>query len=234
MVSRSCSAFFATLVALFVALFARDARAETKTRRVGANWKASVPAVSFGARDMLTRDVIEKLQSGLPQTVITRVYVVRERGKKTLAFTPLVCRYTYDLWANHYRVEYRVAAGWQVLALNSLKNKILPCFDVSHMSVGSRETYLELGDEPFLFRVEVDFNPTSEQARARIQQWLAKGNYAQRDSDKSLLGSMVGFFLSRHLSKSERHLEFNSQVLIVPPVLTQKTTSSVRQVERGM
>jgi hypothetical protein len=61
--------------------------------------------LSFSAADFVTKSVARKLDSGLPQRLVTRVYAYTEKGERPITVAALSCRVVYDLWEGVYRVQ---------------------------------------------------------------------------------------------------------------------------------
>jgi hypothetical protein len=185
-------------------------------RKIGIGWAKALPQLSFNVRDMLRSQVREKLRSGLPQTIVTRIYVYNAEAKEPFAVAPLACRYTYDLWEDRYRVEYRLSSGWQLLMLKNLNENALPCITVWSLSVGVSHLYQTHRGQSIYFRIVTDFNPMSDKERAQVQRWLARGSVGRGNESDAFFGSIVGFFLARRVIKAERSVQFISQTVSVP------------------
>src|SRR6185369_12676784 len=68
-------------------------------RPMAVSWLGHVPVLSFSAADFIDAGVREKLGSGLPQRIVTRVYAYPEHGgDEPITVAALSCRVVYDLW----------------------------------------------------------------------------------------------------------------------------------------
>ena len=93
-------------------------------RRVGVRWEDGAPRVSFSARDLVSRRVREKLSSGLPQTIVVRVYAFDEEGDTPVAVVPRSCRVVYDLWEEVYRIQIQTEASDEGVTVGDLDDAL--------------------------------------------------------------------------------------------------------------
>ena len=101
--------FVALVVALLGLLSARWARAQEGAPSVRPATLAfddrQLLRMSVSYRDVVDGPTSAKLQGGLPTTIVMRAYVFREGGSAALAATYKICRVTFDLWDEVYRIE---------------------------------------------------------------------------------------------------------------------------------
>ena len=108
-------AFLAGLLlsmALLAAAYPREARAEDSpapqglpARPAAFSWEKTLFRATFAYRDLVDKAAFDKLSSGLPTVLATRVYVFREGDKTPVALAVRSCRIVYDLWDEVYRIR---------------------------------------------------------------------------------------------------------------------------------
>jgi len=142
--------------------------APVSIRAMTVTW-ARVPSVSFSVRDFLDVAVSQKLQSGLPQTLITRLYAYPERGKEPLAVGVLSCRIVYDLWENTYRIERQTEAQDKTWTVKNLDAVGRLCLEAERWPIGEAKAYARVSGQRVYFAAAVELNPLSQDTVARIR-----------------------------------------------------------------
>ena len=192
------------------------AQANVPTRAVSVSWHDAVPAVSFALRDFLDPSVVKKLQSGLPQTLTTRVYAYGERDREALAATTLSCRVVYDLWDGVYRIERQTDKSDRTLSVKSLDGVVQQCLSAPGLVVGNAAAYQRERGRYVYFGVLLELNPLSQETVQRIRRWLARPSGSELEGN-AFFGSFVSIFVGRKLGSAEKTLSFRSELLVVPP-----------------
>ena len=185
-------------------------------RPTSVSWARGVPHVSFSALDFATKSVAEKLGSGLPQRIVTRVYAYPEGGEQPIAVAALSCRVVYDLWEGVYRVEEQTEAHDRSRTIGELSGVLHGCLDVRSVGVGSAELFARFRGRRIYFAVIIELNPLSPDVVQRIRRWLSKAGSGQLRGD-AFFGSFVSIFVSRRMGSAERSSSFRSVSTIVPP-----------------
>lgn len=205
-------------LALVTALSAAPARAQEEVgqRRVGVVWREGVPTLAFSAADVADRAVRTKLQSGLPQTLVMRIYAYREGGQPITA-TYRSCRIVYDLWEELYRVEVQEPTVDRVESHASLDDVLRRCVVAHRMPVGRAEELRPLAGQSIYFGVLVELNPPSPDTVHNLRRWLARPAGGDRVGGTAFFGSFVSLFVNRQIADAERILRFRSQAVTVPP-----------------
>lgn len=211
------SAARALVIALAIVLLVAGTlvaqRERVSSRRVGVNWQAGAPRISFSARDLVTRTVREKLASGLPQNIVVRVYAYDESSGRALTILPLGCRVAFDLWEESYRVEVQTAAGDEVHAETNADDVLARCLTLRGVEVGEASTYAT-GARVY-FAVIAELNPLSPDTVRRIRRWLTRPEAGGGQQD-AFFGSFVSLFVNRRIGAAERTVRFRSQAVVVP------------------
>ena len=200
---------------LSLTLAAAPARADdVSVRPMVVRWSGHVPKVSFAASDFLTPAVVRKLESGLPQTLVTRVYAYPEHGTRPIGFTMRSCRVVFDLWGEQYRVQVQTAANERSFTSRDLDGAIRVC-------VGARD--LSLGDAlaahrgaRVYFAVLLELNPLSPATVQRMRRWLSRTGEQELGGGDAFFGSFVSIFVTRRMGSAERTLSFRTAIHVVP------------------
>lgn len=182
---------------------------------MGVRWERSIPRVSFSARDVASAKVRKKLSSGLPQTLVMRVYAYRKSGRP-IALAVRSCRVVYDLWEEHYRVELHTATTDRSELLRDLSDVVNRCLVARRLPVGRAADWRDRSGRDVHFAVLVEFNPLSPDTVERIRRWLARPARGGSFEGDAFFGSFVSLFVNRRIGDAERALRFRSQVVRVP------------------
>jgi len=180
---------------------------------------STVPAVSVSVRDFLDVAVSQKLQSGLPQTLVTRVYAYSERGKDPLAVGVLSCRVAYDLWENTYRIERQTETQDKTWTVKNLDAVGKLCLELDRWPLGDPKSFARFSGQRVYFAAVVELNPLSQDTVARIRRWLARPSGSQLEGN-AFFGSFVSIFVSRKLGAAEKTFGVRSELFIAPAAPT--------------
>jgi hypothetical protein len=185
-------------------------------RTLGVRWRDGVPYLHFSARDLANADVRRKLDSGLPQTIVMRVYAYRSSDPSTpIAVAPQSCRVTNEIMEDRYRVQVQTARGDATEWIGTLDAVVRRCLEVRGIQVGQRSGWIARRGERVYFAVLIEFNPLSPDTVRRIRRWLANSGGGPVQND-AFFGSFVSLFVNRRIGSAERALSFQSQPVRVP------------------
>ncbi len=193
-------------------------------RAMNVTW-AQTPRVSVSMRDFVDVQVSQKLQSGLPQTLITRIYAYTERGKDPLAVGVLSCRIVYDLWENTYRIERQTESQDKTWTVKNLDAVGRLCLELDHWPLGEPKSFERVTGQRLYFAAVVELNPLSQDTVARIRRWLARPSGGQIEGN-AFFGSFVSIFVSRKLGAAEKTLSLRSDLVTAPADLVTPVTQS--------
>lgn len=198
-------------------LVAASVRAEpaVPNRPMLVQWAGQLPRLSFSADDFVTASVAEKLGSGLPQRIVTRVYAYPDGGQQPITVTVLSCRVVYDLWEGVYRVQEQTASADRSRTVPDLKGVVQTCLNVRVMALGDHTTFARHRGKRIYFGALVELNPLSPDTVQRIRRWLSKSGGGQLRGD-AFFGSFVSIFVSRRMGSAEHTLAFRSNTFTVP------------------
>jgi hypothetical protein len=213
-VLRLCALSWCLLCALVASAHAQP-QARFSMRAVAVSWRGN-PALSFSARDFIDAEVTKKLQSGLPQTLITRLYAYSERDPEPVAVAALSCRVVYDLWEGEYRIERQTEKSDRTLSVKSLEGVLSECLVLHDVSLGDANSFTRQRGHPVYFAVAIELNPLSQDTIQRIRRWLARPAGSELTGN-AFFGSFVSIFVGRKLGSAEKVLSFRSELMVVPP-----------------
>jgi hypothetical protein len=185
------------------------------TRALSMAWQ-SAPVLTFSLRDFVDAPVLKKLQSGLPQTVTTRVYAYAENSREPLTVTALTCRVVYDLWDGTYRIERQTEKTDRTLSAKTTDGVVQQCLEIQSLTLGEAAAYQREHGRYIYFGVVVELNPLSQDTVQRIRRWLAQPSGSELEGN-AFFGSFVSIFVGRKLGSAEKTLTFRSQLFVVPP-----------------
>lgn len=185
-------------------------------RPMAVSWLGHVPVVSFSAADFVDAGVREKLGSGLPQRIVTRVYAYPEGGSdEPITVSALSCRVVYDLWEGVYRVQTQTETTDRSFVASDLPAVAAACVDVRKLAVGGVDAFNLHRGKRVYFAALIELNPLSPDTVQRIRRWLSKSGGDMHGD--AFFGSFVSIFVSRRMGSAERSLAFRSDVFSVPP-----------------
>lgn len=208
MTRRLALALASAVLVLASAAYAQD----VPTRRIGVEWRGGVPRVHFSAVDVVDRSLRQRLDDGLAQTLVMRVYAYRANGQP-LAVTARTCRVTYDIWQRSYRVEIQDPGRDRTETFGTIDAVLSRCLVARRISVGRRADYAGARDENIYFAVIVEHNPLSPATLNRLRRWLARPAGGGRVGGEAFFGSFVSLFVNRRIGNAERTLRFRSQTV---------------------
>lgn len=205
-------------VILTAAPLAGEAQAQSPVpmRQMLVSWSGHLPALSFSIGGFLDKSLVAKLKSGLPQTIVTRIYAYPEHGGPPITVSAHSCRVVYDLWDGSYRVQVRTERRDQARTVRKLDDVATACFDVKQLVLGADTTFERYRGKRIYFAVLVELNPLSQDTVHRIRRWLAKTGDSKLSGD-AFFGSFVSIFVSRKMGSAERTQVFRSRTFTVPP-----------------
>lgn len=172
--------------------------------------------VTFSVRDFVDSAVVKKLQSGLPQTITTRVYAYTEGGRDPITVAALSCRVVYDLWEGVYRVERQTEVADKTLSARSVEGVVTQCLSFQSYPVGDGKSLARMRGKSLYFAVVTELNPLSADAVQRIRRWLARPTGSELNGN-AFFGSFVSIFVGRKLGAADKVRSFRSNLYLVPP-----------------
>jgi hypothetical protein len=187
---------------------------EVPLRTFGISWQRRTPAVSFSAGDLLRGTSARKLQSGLPQMIVMRLYAYAD-GDEPVAVAARSCRVVFDLWDEVYRVELVSIEGRASFSLRSLAEVEQRCVVARNLPLGDDSRWTPKSGRSAYFAAVIEFNPMSAGTVERIRRWLSRPPSGRVESD-AFFGSFVSVFVNHRVGGAERVVRFRSQTVSVP------------------
>lgn len=185
-----------------------------QVRPISVRWHEGAPLLNFSVRDFISKEVKKKLESGLPQRIVTRVYAYPERGERPIAITAASCRVVYDLWEGVYRVEEQTPAIDRARTARDPTDALATCLEPKTLAIGDRTAFVKQAGRQVYFGVIIELNPLSADTVQRIRRWLSRAG-GELGGD-AFFGSFVSIFVSRQLGAAERAFSFRSSPHAVP------------------
>ena len=185
-------------------------------RALGVWWKNGTPHLSFSARDLATPALSKKLTSGLPQTLLMRVYAYADRSREPVAVSVVSCRVAYDLWEEVFRVQLQTDQHDRSLVARSLAEVQEHCLVMRNHPIGTADNYSSLHGRSVYFAVSVEQNPISRDTVERIRRWLSRPTAGGSVGGDAFFGSFVSIFVNRRIGNAERVVQFRSPNRTVP------------------
>lgn len=182
-------------------------------RRMGVQWRGGIPRVHFSAIDFADRSVREKLRSGLPQTIVTRVYAYAADGSP-VAVELRSCRVAYDLWEEVFRLQVQTSREDVTESHATLESVLARCL-VVNTSVGRGSDWSGRTGS-FYFAALFELNPLSPDTIQRLRRWLAQPAAGGRVGGEAFYGSFVSLFVNRRIGAAERTFRLRSQTVARP------------------
>nr|MDQ3036209.1 hypothetical protein [Myxococcota bacterium] len=178
-------------------------------RAITARFEDGRARVRADAGDLADAAMVRRLQSGLPQTLVTRVYAYRGDATTPLAIGVRSCRVTYDPWGLTYRVQIQTDASDRSETMSSIDRVVDACLDLDGLAVGRARDWDGARGAAVWFAVLVELNPLSPDTVHRIRRWLARPDGVGTSGD-AFFGSFVSLFVNRRIGDAERVLRFRS------------------------
>jgi hypothetical protein len=168
--------------------------------------------LSFSYRDLIDAGISQKLTSGFPVVLATRVYLLREGEVNALGLSVRTCKVTYDLWEEVYRIHISFGGVERDLAVLNYEGVVRQCLEYADATLFPSS---QLRPGAFL-GVIAEVNPMSKDLQKELRAWVARpaGATGIAPGD-ALFGTFVSLFTQKAISaNAERTLRFRSQVLV--------------------
>ncbi|MCG8557003.1 MAG: hypothetical protein MJD61_17220 [Proteobacteria bacterium] len=184
---------------------------------VVTTWNAATPELSFEVVDFVDRSVADKLESGLAQTLVTRVLAYTPGAKRPVSVGLASCRIVYDLWQEQYRVEQqRGTQHARTWSQRSAGKVIERCLRFHKLRIGRPGDFARVRGQRVFFEIVVELNPLSPATLQRIRRWLARPGAGGQLERSAFFGSFVSMFVNRRIGSAQRTRRYRSAVVSVP------------------
>lgn len=178
-------------------------------RPAAFSWEKTMFRATFAYRDLVDKAAIDKLSSGLPTVLATRIYVFREGDKTPVALAVRSCRVVYDLWDEVYRIRVSTSGPDRDVASLNIEGVLRQCAEAKDFALADRAV-LPAGATYFL-GIIAEVNPIAPEMAEQMRRWVSRPAGATGISPgDALFGSFVSLFVQK-LGSAERTLRFRSQ-----------------------
>ncbi len=158
--------------------------------------------------NVLDASAYNRLDDGLPSTVVIRVWLSPTGKQRAVAAAVLRRQIVYDLWDEVYTVVSAGPTGRRTFQVKFRAEalKLLTAVDVSLASLAGLDP-----DTSYTVWVQAELNPVSAGNLAEVRRWLSEGSGGGLDRGGSFFGSFVSVFVNPKLPAAERVLRLTSQ-----------------------
>ena len=199
------------LLALGVALAPRPAAAQQRVvyKRGEFRQEGKWLTLTVGFRELFDRKLRRRLKSGFATTVVMRVYLFEQQGRRNVAFSARTLKAVYDLWDEEYRLQFDEPGRtrfrrWRkqtdvVDRLTSLWR--FPVAKTKDVKPGAR----------YFVAIIAEVNPLSDALLAEVRRWLRNPRRHSRIGEASFFGSFVSIFVNNKIRRAERTFRLRTQ-----------------------
>jgi hypothetical protein len=156
----------------------------------------------------------EALDSGLPATVVVRLWIFRPGNTEPVAFQLLQRRIVYDLWDEVYQVRLDGPGGRRTMKVKFRAEALRLVTSLEAVPIAA------LADLPageiFSLALVAELNPVAAETLAEVRRWLSQGGGGGLDRGGSFFGSFVSVFVNPKLAEADRVLRLRSQPFFRP------------------
>jgi hypothetical protein len=163
-----------------------------------------VPRVSVDLASFADDALRLRLESGLAQTVVTRVDAYDPSDTAhARASAVRSCRVRYDEWTERYEARVETESATSALVTSSLDEIIRACLELREVPVGDPSDWADRAPTSASFALAVELNPLSRETAHRVHRWLERDGRGQGDT---FFGPFVGLFVDAQIGEAERAL----------------------------
>jgi hypothetical protein len=156
----------------------------------------------------------EALESGLPATVVVRLWIFRPDSTEPVAFQLLQRRIVYDLWDEVYQVRLDGPGGRRTMKVKFRAEALRLVTSLEAVPIAALAD-LPAG-EVFSLALVAELNPVAAETLAEVRRWLSQGGGGGLDRGGSFFGSFVSVFVNPKLAEADRVLRLRSQPFFRP------------------
>lgn len=156
----------------------------------------------------------EALDTGIPSTVVIRMWVYPKDSTEPVAFQLLQRTVWKDMWDEVYMLRLDEPGGRRTLKVKYRADalKILTALDDIPIARLVDMPY----DAVYFLGLEVELNPISKETLAEVRRWLSQGTGGGLDRGGSFFGSFVSVFVNPKIPEADRILRLKSQPFFRP------------------
>lgn len=193
---------------------------EPPPREARFEWDESGQFLYMGLsfRDAVDEATRDKLQRGLPTTILFTGALYELGGQAPVATAVQSCRITWHVWKEVYLLEIKRTGGIRTETTLTLNGVLRRCAEVQFgatarpLLVASR-SQVHRG-VPLLMKGKVQINPVSPELLRKIERWISRPlDTATAAPGDALFSTFTGLFLQR-IGEAERQLDFTTQAVL--------------------
>jgi hypothetical protein len=175
--------------------------------------------VTVAYRDVVDDKIKQKLDRGLPTTILMTGTIFRSGAKQPLSTTAQSCKITFHVWEEAYRIEVMQPGISRAQWTPTVEGVLRRCAEATKLVAGDRQQVPQ--DTAVYMRAKVQINPISAEILQKIKRWVSRpsGTSTAAPGD-AVFSTFTGLFLQR-IGEAERELKFSTK-LIMPTVLKPK------------
>jgi hypothetical protein len=170
--------------------------------------------VTTNVTTLFDSSAYEKLEDGLPSTVVIRLWVYPKGGKNPVAFQLLHRQVVYDLWDEVYQVALSGPTGRRVYTVKFRAEALKLVTAIEQVAIA------DVASIPYATQFELavvaELNPVSSETMAEVRRWLSDGAGGGLDRGGSFFGSFVSVFVNLKVPDADRVVRLRSQPFYRP------------------
>jgi hypothetical protein len=168
---------------------------------------------SFSYRDVLADPVLlKKLSGGLNMVIAMRAYVYPDGQDMPIQLAPRVCKVTYELWEDAYRIHISDPEQSRDTGALTIAGVVRICTEPQDLAIVRRE--LLTPGQAYFLGVVVDVDPVSPQMLQQMQQWMNHpAGSASVGPTNALFGTFAQLF-TKPIAPSAKTLTFRTQSVV--------------------
>jgi hypothetical protein len=156
----------------------------------------------------------DALGSGIPSTVVIRMWVYPQGSNEPVAFTALERSCVYDLWDEVYTLQLTDVAGKTKIKVKKRADALEQLTDLTDVQIA--ELALMPYEQVYQLAIEAELNPVSKETQAEVRRWLSKGTGEGLDHGSTFFGSFVSVFVNSKIPEADRVVLLRSQPFYRP------------------
>ena len=190
-------------------LLAQAAKKKERTFTLTTIKEDRTVLATFDYTDIFDTKARKNLSSGLPTTVLMRLYLQKEGSKKPISMRLRTCKVLYDVWEEIYLVTVSTEGSKKTRKLGSKDDAVNLCGSVKKLPFPAGDVKKGV----YRFNAVVDLNPLSKEVLEAMRNWLKRplGDSGYLNPADSFFGSFIAIFVNEKIEPSEKTLKFQSQ-----------------------
>lgn len=165
--------------------------------------------LSVDYSDIFNEKSLKNLDSGLPTTVLMRLYLLREKKSKPVSMAIRTCKIIFDIWEENYIVTVSTPGETKTKKIDKKPDAVSFCASISNFPYSIEG----IQNGIYKFAAVIDLNPISKEILEAMRNWLKRplGDAGRLNPADSFFGSFITIFVNEKLEPSEKTLKFESQ-----------------------